>query len=480
MSARISDYKEIIYSREQANDTPPQTNLAIRFSLATVPFLSLHSSLRFPVSIVMGTLRVCNSGNKDLFTTAIAVAALAGSLFRHRVGMVITTIQDIIIEINKIPNEQEPEEVLKSFAKIFNNLLYLALISRGGLELSIITFAMQAVVNLIRSRDEFKKDCWIEGIANLLMAGVRLHQSNSQYRQLKRNRAIEATIKKMFVGELHEKWRFPSDHPPVGIEVNGVRIISWNVLNNAYLSWVTDKDSQGLNGSLISELNTIVNDNGLTQRDITVADMVQNMLTQGQVIALQECGEPFLKHLQSRLPHNWNIIKSFDTQKTDQDVILYNKTRLTFHAGLSETTGSAYPSAPCRPLQNVCFSRAEGQNIRIINAHIPGDPNKPCPDEFARYVRGQHSEGSITIALGDNNFERDVMIKAYQKAGFSDYSLHSPWKTNIDPETKQSKGIDHLFVIGDENSRDLKPDEVLAGGNLQETIDLLNQANLRQ
>jgi len=68
------------------------------------------------------------------------------------------------------------------------------------------------------------------------------------------------------------------------------------------------------------------------------------------------------------------------------------------------------------------------------------------------------------------------MIEAYRKAGFSDFSLHSPWKTNIDPETKQSKGIDHLFIVGNGSSRDLRPDEVLVGGYLQETIDLLNQA----
>ena len=52
------------------------------------------------------------------------------------------------------------------------------------------------------------------------------------------------------MGELHEKWQFPSDHLPVGIEVDGVKIISWNVLNNVYMEWVTTKDSQGLNSGV--------------------------------------------------------------------------------------------------------------------------------------------------------------------------------------------------------------------------------------
>lgn len=477
MTARVSDYKNVLYSREYSNDVPPQpqTNLAKRVALAAIPFLTLHSGLRFPVSLAMGTLRVWNSDRKDIFGTAIAITALAATIFQHRIGMVLTTIQDVIIEINKIQKAKSWEEVAKSLIKIFNNLVYLALIARGGLELSILAFMMQTVVNLIQSRDEFKKGNLIEGFANLLMAGIRLHQSHTQYQQLKRNWEIEAAIKKVFVGELHEKWRFPSDHLPVGIEVDGVRIISWNVLNNAYMEWVTDKDSQGLNGSMISDLNVPVNEHGLTMRDMVIADMVQNMMTQGQIVALQECGEPFLEYLQTKLPSNWDLIKSFNTQRTDQDVILYNKSQFTYQSALSETTESAYPSFPGRPLQTAHFSSNQGKDLHIINAHIPGDPNKPGREEFADYVYRQHREGSTTVALGDNNFERHEMRDAYQKAGFSDFNLHSPYQTNIDPVDKRSKGIDHFFAIGNDNSSDLKPDQVLIGGNLQETIDLLNQ-----
>lgn len=476
MSAKVSDYKDVLYTREYSNDAPPQTELFKRVALAAVPLLSLHPVLRMPVSIAMGTLRVWNTDPKDIFGTVIAVVALAACVFQLRMGMMVTTVHDIIIEIVKIAKSESWEEVAKSLLKIFNNLLDLALFWRGGLELSIIAFAMQAVINLIQARDEFKKGRWIEGFANLLMAGTRLYQCQAQCQQLLRKWEIEKAIKKIHVGELHEKWRFPSDHLPVGIEVNGVRIISWNVLNNAYIEWVTDKDSQGLNGSLISELNVVVNKDGLTMRDVLVADMVQKMMDQGQVVALQECSQPFLKHLQERLPSEWDIAKSFNTNRIDQDVILYNKTQLTFQSNLSETSQSAYPSVPGRPLQNAYFSNKDGRDLRIINAHIPGDPTKPGREEFAQYVQRYHKEGSVTVALGDNNFERDEMIAAYRKAGFSDFSIHSPWKTNIDPETKESKGIDHLFVIGDENSRDLKSGEILVGGDLQETIDLLNSA----
>lgn len=475
MSAIISDYKNYLYSREYLNDVPAQTQLAKRIALAAVPFFSLHASLRLPVSIAMGTLRVWNADHKDISGTAIAIIALVSSIFQHRIGMMITTTHDLLIEINQVRKGKTWEEVSKSLVKILNHLVYLALISHGGLELCILSCALQAVINLIQSREEFKNGRWVEGFANLLMSGFRLHQFHSQCQQLRRNWEIEAAIKRVSVGELHEKWKFPSDHLPVGIEVNGVRIISWNVLNNAFISWVTDKDSQGLNGSMISDLNVMINTNGLTMRDVLVADMVHDMMKQGHFVALQECSEPFLQYLQGMIPSNWDLVKSFNSKKIDQDVILYNKTQLTYQAGLSETSQSAYPSIPGRPLQNSYFSNADGQNFRIINSHIPGDPNLPNRTEFAQYVKQQHQEGCLTIALGDCNFDRDDMLKALRKAGFTEFSFHSPWKTNIDPETKQSKGIDHLFVVGEHKSRDLKPDEIIIGENLKETIALLNQ-----
>jgi endonuclease/exonuclease/phosphatase family metal-dependent hydrolase len=476
MSARISDYNDVLYSRELSNDLPVQTDLIKRTALAAIPFLSLCPLLRFPISLTMGSLRVWNTDSNDVWQKVAAITALAGSLFQHRIGIACTTVQDLFLEINKIKTQGTSEDSLKGLIRIFNHLVYLGLISFGGLELSIVAFAIQIVINLLQSKDEFQNDRWIEGFANLLMCGIRLQQTYNQCQQLTRKWEIEKAIKKIHVGELHEKWRFPSDHLPVGIEVNGIRIISWNVLNNAYMEWVTDKDSQGLNGSLISELDIPIQENGLTKRDVFVAEMIQTMMAKGQIVALQECSEPFLEYLKQNLPSQWDLVRSFDTVKKDQDVILYNTAQLAYCSESSETTNTAYPSVPGRPLQNVYFSRYEGgSDLRIINAHIPGDPTLPGREEFAEYVYKQHQQGLVTIALGDNNFERDEMIDAYRKAGFTDFSIHSPWKTNIDPYTKESKAIDHLFVMGDEDSRDLRSDEILVNGNLQESINLLNQ-----
>jgi hypothetical protein len=61
----------------------------------------------------------------------------------------------------------------------------------------------------------------------------------------------------------------------------------------------------------------------------------------------------------------------------------------------------------------------------VVNAHFLGDPTLPVREEFAKYIHDIHRDGQATVALGDNNFERDEMILAYERMGFSEFSLHS-------------------------------------------------------
>ena len=473
MNAIISSYKETFYFRDYSHDTPEQRDVLKRIALASLPFLSLHSSLRLPISLGTGFSRVVHA--EGTLHTAVAIAAVAGTVFQHRAGMILTTLQDLILEVQELKNSGDWEKAAPHLVKIINHLLYLALIARGGLELSILSLAMQIATHLLSSKESFKKGRWIEGVADLAMTTVRLHQTYGQVQQLRRNWDIKAAMKRVPVGALREKWRFPSDHLPVGVEVNGVRVISWNVLNNIYMIWVTETDSQGLKGSLITELHDQPVAEGLTQRDLIVADRIQDMFSQGEILALQECGAPFIELLRQRLPSDWEMVTSFATPQKDQDVVLFNKAHFTYQPKLSETSRTAYPSALGRPLQNVYLSHLQGEDFRIINAHIPGDPTKPGREEFARYVCAQHKPGSLTLGLGDNNFEREEMLEAYQKAGLTEFSFHSPWKTNVGLAPFESKGIDHIAILGEHTSRDLSVPEIwVESHQLQETIDLLN------
>lgn len=142
----------------------------------------------------MGSLRAWNietDTKEGLMHKTIAIGALIASIFQHRSGMMLSSVQDLILEIRNLQKQDTWEGASKSMIKIGNHFVYLALMSRGGLELSAVSFAMQALINLIESRDEFKQDRWIEGCASLLMAGIRIKQTHAQYQQLQRNGKIE-------------------------------------------------------------------------------------------------------------------------------------------------------------------------------------------------------------------------------------------------------------------------------------------------
>lgn len=486
LDAVISDFRDVFYTRDYRYDTPepmPGCSKARRCLLAAIPFLSLHPSCQLPIALVMGTTRAWTCYNeKEVSGTSMAILAVAGSVFQFRIGILATVAHDIFLELKHVKQEQcDGEEIAKSSVKIMNHLLFLGLTCRGGLELSILSLAMQAVVNASDAREDFKKGLYIEGTANLLMAGVRSGQSYRQFQHLQRRWEIERAMQNVFVGELHEKWQFPSDHLPVAVEIDGKKVISWNVMNSAYMEWVVEKDSQGLNGSMLTDLDIPVGSNGLTQRDVLIADMVQQMSQNGEVIALQECSLPFLEHLEGKLGASWGMVRSFEGNRVDQEVVLYHRDHFSYLPECSETSSQVYPSFPGRPVQRVSLEGAEGSIFQVINTHIPGDPNLPGREEVARYAERYHRDDRVTIVLGDNNFERHEMLDAFFKAGFSNFSLHSPWKTNIDPYSKESKGIDHFFVIGHKTSVDLRPEDFLPGDErLPQTIALLDGKEVRE
>ena len=128
----------------------------------------------------------------------------------------------------------------------------------------------------------------------------------------------------------------------------------------------------------------------------------------------------------------------------------------------------------------VLQDRVSGKEYRILNSHIPGDPNLPGRYEFADYVYRQDRTSVTTIALGDMNFNRDEMADAFQRAAMSSGEKNgfintSSYWTNVGPnfqagELFHRKTIDHIF-IDNPTAIGLSPDDVLSG--LQEMIDLL-------
>jgi len=115
-----------------------------------------------------------------------------------------------------------------------------------------------------------------------------------------------------YVGKVEELWQFPSDHLPIGMTMDHIHIVSWNVLDADYMSWVTEKDSQGLKRSMIVDEHIYIQGTSLTVRDLHIVDMILQMISHAthpkSLIALQECNKAFLKELIARLPLGLEVI----------------------------------------------------------------------------------------------------------------------------------------------------------------------------
>lgn len=277
-----------------------------------------------------------------------------------------------------------------------------------------------------------------------------------------------------FVGKLKDAWQFPSDHLPIGVSVDGIEIVSWNVLNTVYLNWVEERDTQGLKGSLISSSNVVTNElTGLTKRDELVIHNLSNMIHHPthpkHLLCLQECGPALLMALKDSLPEHMKIVyTASEPFPLDQNIVIYNSRLMEWKSDLSRID-HPFDCQESRSVMNLVFEK-ENQLYRIINAHLPGDPNLPGRDEFASFVNKQPEDH--VIALGDMNFTQENMKKSFlEKDGQNlPFTLLSSYPTNIGLDFR-SKVIDHVYVKGSTNWELHDPEKVLEG--LSSQVDLL-------
>lgn len=277
------------------------------------------------------------------------------------------------------------------------------------------------------------------------------------------------------VGQLQERWNLPTDHLPIGIQYDDVRIVSWNVLNTGAIKWILE-DGQGLKRSMIGRQNVRIDPQSeLTIRDVTMSDYIIKVLENGaSIVGLQECSYPFLDILERKLPEEYELLAYLDDEHTDQTAIIYNQNVVNLLDYRSDK--NVFSARRNREVQNAIFSINKEDNgeheseeksiLRVINAHLPGGPGSTSPEEFSQYIL-QNKGNLPMIAMGDMNKTPQGMQRPY-------YDLYAPYCTNISPERCVSIAIDHFLVANIPKSqiRILQPDEILPG--LDEMVRLLN------
>jgi predicted kinase/endonuclease/exonuclease/phosphatase family metal-dependent hydrolase len=280
------------------------------------------------------------------------------------------------------------------------------------------------------------------------------------------------------VGLLREQWTLPSDHLPIGIRIitfnnKILNIASWNVLNTEYIKYAI-ADHSGLNNSTLTIENTIIESDGLTQREQHVIDLILNGLLAlnehfRDIIALQECGQAFVSHLRKNLPQHIALITAAE-HESDQSVMLYNTER--FDCRSIDIKAGIFTDRPKRTIMNVLFEDKESKTLyRCLTAHLPWIPNGPAATQLASYVKEQTKSinNETIILMGDMNKTELAIAQSFNDVGISNFQQFSPYSTFIpfflDGTYTRSACFDHIFIFSNVPVRAQanSPDEVLDG-----------------
>lgn len=246
-----------------------------------------------------------------------------------------------------------------------------------------------------------------------------------------------------YVGKKGKKWSFPSDHLPIGMSYDDLHIVSWNVLNA--------KNIQGkrhqMKGSLIMEEHVYVGDSQLTLRDIHVVDLILQMINHPThpraLMGLQECSEPFLAELKSRLPKNYSLLPC------GEEAIIWSKD----HFSLIDTKKvSGIFSVAKRSFQEVTLKRTVGTEvIRVVNVHLCQNRyyNESSCVVFGKYLKRTFNEKETVLVMGDANCDEIQIAREMDKVFLpkkSCFTIYSPYPSYFSFYNFQATALDHFLL----------------------------------
>jgi len=261
-----------------------------------------------------------------------------------------------------------------------------------------------------------------------------------------------------YVGELGDKWLFPSDHLPVGASVGPLSVTSWNILNTKFLHHIASNDQGLLNSSIIGYDIPFGDESSLTFRENNVVMNIISMVVDDihfprNVVAIQECNNSVLDALRKRFPDNIDISTPFDGGLRDDngEAIIYN-------SSLFEYIGSntyVYQAKRGNSIFDVTLrERKSGDIYRIINSHVPGGPYSiKALDEFGDYLISNYDDKHVMIVMGDLNASYSAIAKVLSVKGIDQQYryVESGYPSHIDTR-RNAVTFDHIFVSVGKNS----------------------------
>lgn len=226
-------YDPSFYHRQYEKDLPPNpesnsyAETAKRAAHIALPFFSLYQPIGRVISLTMGSVRVFTHTSEVLrgdilkvMQVALAILALAGTLYNFTLGLYITTAADIIanlVQIVEALSRQEYKQAAEELLQILSSGLYLAIMMTGSLEVVLASILIQALVSFYQAREEYAKGRYPEAIAKSILGIVRLVQAGQQVQQIQRRNDLlkkyQELADRIYKGrKIDHLW----DHPLIG------------------------------------------------------------------------------------------------------------------------------------------------------------------------------------------------------------------------------------------------------------------------
>eukprot|EP00698_Gefionella_okellyi_P006470 TRINITY_DN15802_c0_g1_i1.p1 TRINITY_DN15802_c0_g1~~TRINITY_DN15802_c0_g1_i1.p1 ORF type:complete len:358 (+),score=68.12 TRINITY_DN15802_c0_g1_i1:139-1074(+) len=226
------------------------------------------------------------------------------------------------------------------------------------------------------------------------------------------------------VGMLGSDYDFPSDHLPVcaiallpSEALPRFVVISWNILNSAFMHYVSSKNDQGLKGSAITRDNvpsTGPESAELTVREERTIKYIVEMITrqpQAPVLCLQEVSASVLQHLPRYLPDSMQVFST--PAATDHLAMIYDSKLL------DKTAQQLYKFQGEHKYVMQAEFAVRGDTstrIRVVNVHVPGGGQRGQRGraEMAQQLAAIPCD-MLTLLVGDFNATPDDLEQVFER-----------------------------------------------------------------
>lgn len=184
-----------------------------RMVLAAIPFVALYRPVGTTLSLGMGTCRIIShlklaldheekkewkNVSKEVAQTTLAIISFTSNILNIKMGQLLTGSIDtaqgtcsIIYYTLQGKYDRATEEALQTLA----SGLYVAFTLTGSLEIILLSVLFQTALQLYQVKEEISKEHYIEAVAKLGMAAMRLNQAN-HYKGLIQKRNALFALKK--------------------------------------------------------------------------------------------------------------------------------------------------------------------------------------------------------------------------------------------------------------------------------------------